>query len=495
MMINLRKIWHALTNMSALDLRSLAFMRIALGSVLLFDLTQYASLATFYLADSGFANRVEFLSKQANAWNWSLLYTSGSDIFIYLFLTWHAVTLLLFVIGYKTRWQTFFLWVQIVSLHNRNWTVTNGGDDLIRCCLLLLVFLPLGARWSWDSKNKSNNDERYHSLMNFVLFVQISIMYIASALLKNHPWWNVDFSAMHYVLNLDLFVRPFGVWLKNFPSLISPLTAGAYYFEIYGPYILFLGFFTTCWNFSRYFLVISFVAFHLAIDCMLNVGTFPYFAMALWTAFLPSHFWNSLKPQLHAVQEFFTKIYHHLTTFIKPIHLPKFSHSILAAFFLFNLLYWPLSDSKIGLWPATSNIFFQTTNRWLATYQNWYLFAPYPKVDNVWYEIIGELSSKNEVDLFRLIPRQHPINAEEVHQYYHIEKWRKILLKMETTPLYQNWLAQYYCKHWHEIAGKKFSNDTLMTVKILSHNLITAPRGIASGQRSENVIISHNCSN
>ena len=104
-----------------LDLRSLAALRIVLGLVLLFDFFTFLPIAQFYLSDQGFVSRVDFLSEQANPWNWSLLYISGDSIFVYGFLFWHFLSLIFFIAGYKTRLHTFLIWIQIVSLHNRDW--------------------------------------------------------------------------------------------------------------------------------------------------------------------------------------------------------------------------------------------------------------------------------------------------------------------------------------------------------------------------------------
>ena len=180
-----------------LDYRSLAALRIGLGLIFIFDLFNFLGFADFYLSDQGFVSRLNFLQHEANPWNWSLLYTSGDYRFLYIFLTWHFITLILFVLGYKTKWQTFFLWIQIVSLHNRNWVVLNGGDDLVRCCLILLIFLPLGAAFSLDSKDKINNGEQTStSIFNLALFLQLSIMYVASAIFKNHNFWNKEFISL-----------------------------------------------------------------------------------------------------------------------------------------------------------------------------------------------------------------------------------------------------------------------------------------------------------
>ncbi len=490
-----------------LDYRSLALLRILLGLVLIYDLFTYIHIAEFYLSDQGFVSRIDFLKEQANPWNWSVLYTSGTPFFVYLFLLWHFISLCCFILGYKTKLHTFFIWVQIVSLHNRNWTVLNGGDELVRCCFLLLIFLPLGKAFSLDQQKSSNPDNSVittNSFFNLALFIQLSIMYVSSAIFKNHPIWNKDYTALHYALNLDLFVRPAGIWLRNQDFLIQPMTAFAYYFELLGPALILLGILKPLWNLSRYLVVISFIAFHLFIDTVLNVGTFPYFAIALWVAFLPSHFWE--KTNIHDTFQIFVKRFlklkksftQSLLSFASKLKLKQVQTILfngLGIFLIFNLLYWPVKDPnfRFNIGQEYYPTFFQKTNRWLATYQDWHLFAPYPKIDNLWMEITGTLENGKKVDLYRLRPKDKNLTAEEVQKHYSFEKWRKILLKVENSKLHQEWLSNYYCKNWNQLAQDKFDNQPLKFVTINAHHQITQGRGIASVDRNEQSISSYFC--
>jgi len=489
-----------------LDLRSLAALRVALGFILFYDLLTFLPMAEFYLSDQGFVTRLDFLKEQANPWNWSILYITGSSYFLYAFLGWHFVTLLLFIVGYKTRWQTFFIWIQIVSLHNRNWVVLNGGDELVRCCFILLIFLPLGAIYSWDQYHKKNDSPPTmlvtNSFFNLAIFLQLSIMYVSSAIFKNHPIWNRDYSALHYALNLDLFVRPAGLWLRNQDLLIQPLTAFAYYFELFAPLLIILGIIRPLWNFSRYLLVISFITFHLFIDTILSVGTFPYFAIAIWLAFLPSHFWENCKID-HQVYRFFRKIHQFLKQgkilslhfFHKTIFLRRILFNTLAVFFIVNLLYWPLKDKnfRFDVGQKYYPSFFQQTNRWLATYQDWHLFAPFPKIDNLWMEVTGTLNDGTKVDLYRLKSKDNKLSAKEVQTYYSVEKWRKIFLKLENSKIHQDWLSDYYCKEWQKLSKGQFDNQSLKLVTINAYHQITQGRGFASEARKEQLVSSYVC--
>lgn len=472
-----------------LDTRSLALMRIALGLVLIYDTCNYWNLADFFFSDNGFLPLKTFLEHEANPWTWSLLFINGSSWFLKLFLTWHLLTIIFFIIGYNTRLNTFLLWLQIVSIHNRNWAILNGGDDLVRCCLIILIFLPLGSRCSIDainSKRRAKDLTTSHtSFINIAFFMQIFIMYYASAIFKNHPIWNQDYSALYYALQLDLFSRELGQWLKPHYKILQVLTAGAYYFELYGGFIILLGLFKNLYTLSRYLIVISFITFHLLIDQLLDIGVFPFYAIALWTAFLPSNFWNNTYNTYNTIKQN-SAIWKPQKLFTKSIQL------MFATFLITNLLFWPMADSDWNGWLVGHETFFRTTNRWLHTYQNWHLFAPYPKKNNVWFAIDG-VNTKGEVfDLYQMKKRRSPLTAQEVQQYYKVEKWRKVFLKAETDPRYAQWLSNFYCEQASTGQLKIPGLDHLENVTVKAYFSTNYDRYMA-GQREEKVLSTSSC--
>jgi len=497
----------------SLDLRSLSLMRIALGLVLIYDLCSFWPLSNFYLSDEGFIPAKKFLELEAHSWTWSILFINSSVIAVQSFLVFHLLTILSFLFGYRTRLSTFLLWVEIVSLHNRNWSVLNGGDDLIRCILLILIILPLGKCFSLDhyflknSVNKRSHDPKDHnfldyripsynhySFINLAFFVQLAIMYLASAIFKNHPYWNQEYSALYYALSLDLFVRDFGLYIRSFYPLTQFLTFSAYYIEYFGTFILLLGFFKKFFVLSRYLIVICFISFHLGIDSMLNVGTFPYFAICLWISFLPGEFWtflntskkydflNSFNPTLTPLAVSNNSVKRQ-SLFLQIIL--KFNHFLLGTFLVLNTLFWSVNDKDWDQWGIGGKDFWRTTNRWLHTYQNWHLFAPYPKTNNIWFEMEGIGLNGEQIDLFKNIPRSASMNQQEIRDSYQIEKWRKILMKIETDKRYGEWLAQYYCKNKDNITELK-------SVIIYSFNSINTGRNIAS-QREKKVLTQSSC--
>ncbi len=285
-----------------LDLRSLAATRILLGLFLFKDFIEIIPHIKMFYTRDGFIPLSEGFQTVFQNWSWSLLYMNDAPLFVYGFFFVYAILLLFFIFGYRTQCVTFLLWVFIVSIHNRNWMGLNSGDDLVRCSLLILTFLPLGAKYSVDEAftNKKNINQSHNSIWNVTLFVQLAAMYITSALHKTDPAWNQDFSALARALQLDAFTTPLADIIKGFPSLLKAMTFITYYAEKYLIFLFFLGAISRVKNLTRWITIGTFVLIHLGIFIFMNVGNFPLYAIALWFAFMPGSFWKIITYSKHS---------------------------------------------------------------------------------------------------------------------------------------------------------------------------------------------------
>ena len=119
--------------------------------------------------------------------------------------------------------------VMIISMHNRNIILENGGDLVLNNFLILTLFLPLGAAISIDSLKKSLsrysdstpkslNDgnftyqgapRSYWGLAYFAILLQLSIIYIFNYINKDGSTWEQG-TSLYYLYNLDLFFASTG---------------------------------------------------------------------------------------------------------------------------------------------------------------------------------------------------------------------------------------------------------------------------------------------
>ena len=126
-----------------LDYRSLALYRCLMGLIVISDVVyRLPDLVNFY-TDVGLVPRSIFVSEMGMPWSLSFHLANGSLSFAVLMFAIHFLFGLMLVFGYKTRWAMIGAYLMTVSVHNRNWLVNNGGDDILRAILFISIFLPL----------------------------------------------------------------------------------------------------------------------------------------------------------------------------------------------------------------------------------------------------------------------------------------------------------------------------------------------------------------
>lgn len=546
-----------LKNTFALDLRSLALYRFLIGLVVMADvLYRWEDLAHFY-TDFGIIPRSIFINELSMPWSLSFHLGNGSYGFTVVMFSLHLIFGLMLVFGYKTRWAILGAYFMTVSVHNRNWLVNNGGDDVLRAILFYSIFLPLNKRFSLDSSlsNERRGENRYLSTWGFVFFLQVFCIYFVSYILKDSPIWRSDFSAFFYSSRLDIFATPLGVWLRNFPSFGSIITFLSVYLEWLGPIIFIFSFvFGRHWWKTRVILVVLFILFHFGIFLTMNIGLFTFICESIWIMFLPSQFWDQLETHfkskkydqmviyydaecgfcfkaVRGLREFFlfnsvviktaqenNSIYndmkskhswvtvnekgerffyfeaflellrhspwgrflipilkirpiflvgeflykwvsHHRPTMGKLTQFLQFSEQknelkilkwVVQGFGIFifiTLLVWNLTTIKKYNFKSP---FFQTVSRWLHIYQEWNMFAPYPKQDNIWVEVPGVLSDGSEIELITGSSDVYSIKDQAFYQSIKNEHWRKFYLNMSEKSDYARYYAGYLCRLWND---------------------------------------------
>ena len=280
------------------DLRSLAALRIGVALVLILDLCQRASDLEAHYSDFGVAPRSLVIDNLDSRWFVSLHLLSGAwQVQALLFLL-AGVLAGALLIGYRTGIATVGSWILCVSLNARNFHVVGGGDMLLRAVLFWSMFLPLGAYYSVDrawARFAGKLPKRIVSWGTAAFAAQILALYWFSVLGKSGAEWWREGSAVYYALSIDYIVTPLGQWLLHLPPPVLRLaTRSVLAFEIVGPLLLFVPWFTGP---VRTLAVFGFVALHLVFLFTLLVGLFPLIAIVSMLFFLPSWFWDGLLPQ------------------------------------------------------------------------------------------------------------------------------------------------------------------------------------------------------
>ncbi len=402
-------------NVFAIDTRSLAVFRIAIAAVVLGDLAWRAPDISFFLTDSGALPRAELWRLDQNPYAWSVHALGGSWAWQAFLMLVQAAAAVALGVGWRTRWATVITWVLVVSLQTRNFQILQGGDVLLRCLLFWAMFLPLGARWSVDSRRTATYPEsagvsRVCSAASVALVVQIAGLYLCSGLLKWHPAWHTEGSALWYALHLDQFATPFGRWLRGHETWLPWLGRGALALELLGPFL------ALCpWRneWCQGVAVIAFMGFHLGLMMCLELGLFPYVCWAAWTVLVPATWWNrllpdsALDPQLRSVPPWWRE-----TALLM----------LLAYVILWNAR--TVSFERVAqIFPRSANVVLEVPR----LDQMWSMFAPYPLRDDGWYVAAASLSDGQRVDLITWLP---PDERQPPGPPYATERWRKYLMNL-----------------------------------------------------------------
>ncbi|MFO1501578.1 MAG: HTTM domain-containing protein [Verrucomicrobiota bacterium] len=280
----------------AIDLRSLAAFRIAIGGLLLADLAIRAGDLGAMYTDEGMFSRVEICRRVSTIWNWSFHFGGGTWNYQALLFGLAAVLALALLAGLETRLATIGSWLMLVSLHHRVPPILSGADLLLRMLLFWGMFLPLGGRWSldrWRRKRGGDNSTDTSqgpvlSVASAAILLQMALMYLFSAIFKSNSVWfrgETIAGAMAH----DFYASPVGAYLLQFPRLLMGLTWATLLLEWIAPVLMFVPKWTGP---LRIGCVAALAALHVGIAICLEVDLFSPVSMAGLLLFLPTTFWR-----------------------------------------------------------------------------------------------------------------------------------------------------------------------------------------------------------
>ncbi|HLQ77045.1 MAG TPA: HTTM domain-containing protein, partial [Terriglobia bacterium] len=281
-----------LRNMFGLDYRSLALLRIGLGTLILCNLYVSAGDLRAFYTDEGLLPRSLLLSNFGRVF--SLHMAGGSMAFAITIFAVQAVLALLMIAGYRTRIVTIASYVLLVSLQARNPLLIFGADIALRICFFWAMFLPLNRRFSLDAavgRVSLPETSTYFRIPGIAYLVQFAAIYLFSGLLKTGAAWKVDHTAVSYALSLEIWRRPLGAWLNQFDSLTTWLTRMTPSAEIYGPLLLIL----PVWSaWGRILGFALFAGLQIGFNACMQMGLFGPVMIVVSFALLPAEFWTYL---------------------------------------------------------------------------------------------------------------------------------------------------------------------------------------------------------
>jgi len=495
-----------------LEVRSLAFLRIGLGFVLLCDLLFRSQFLTAHYTDAGALPRTlrkgMGLSETcvAPAWQLSLHMLSGSPQWQAFLFVLAAIVAVALLVGYRTRLATIASWALLVSLHARNPVVLNGGDDLLRCGLFWAMLLPLGKVWSLDAKcaqstrqksfaAASDNgierdvDGRLISFATVGLILQLYCMYWFTAILKWDPSWRVDMTAVHYALSYDHFTTRLGYWLLNYPNVLWWLTLGTIILEFFGPIVLLL----PIWNRKlRIIVPILFIGLHVGLAATMQLGLFPVICGLFWTALLPGECWDRVsaffdphfqrqdrKLRLYqpgdqsivpfndqpdngtdATNEVRQKWIYELRWIkriydLRRFYEPKWIYYGTQALAVYCILFMVWQNTvrlEGGIHADVPNGLVRIIGRSAQLNQYWSMFSPAPPKHGGWLVIKGTLTDGSQVNLLNHDEGLEDERPTLISSTYPSQRWRKNLMTLfeRHSPHNREGTCDYLVRRWNE---------------------------------------------
>jgi len=227
---------------------------------------------------------------------------------LYVIMMIAAVT---FTLGLRANFSALILFLCVTSFHHRNLLIFNSGHTLMRVCLFLMMFGPIGKMYSIDSWFANWHRPRFADreaerdalaegeeleprtidvaqnsppilcrpwTQNLLRF-QIALVYAQSTLAKmdGETWWNG--TAVYYANRMEDF--------SKFPIPFIFDRMLGYQIATWATLAIEIALWTLIWvKELRYYVLVLGVLLHLGIDWTMNLPIFEHLMIASYVLFL-----------------------------------------------------------------------------------------------------------------------------------------------------------------------------------------------------------------
>ncbi|MFD9394422.1 HTTM domain-containing protein [Streptomyces sp. NPDC060000] len=306
-------VWDLLTG-RPVSLYGVSVLRIGYGLLyLIFLLREFPHRDEIWGPGSAWTPALAQQLFEQTGW-FSVLVLSDSRAYFELCYVLALVTAALFLLGWRTRVLSVLFAVVVTSFHSRAIFMTDGGDNLVLLMSLYLVLTACGRRWSLDARRDRLKSVRagdvpeptrspfshqlrdarttlitvVHNCGMFVIAVQVCFLYGSAGLYKvQGASWGGG-TALHYVLNLELF-RPWPAF-SHFVDEHTLVVAVAGYMtvllQVAFPFVLF--------GRLKYPVLAMLLGMHIGIAVLMGLPLFSGAMIVADAVFLPDRFYTFL---------------------------------------------------------------------------------------------------------------------------------------------------------------------------------------------------------
>lgn len=405
----------------AIDIRALAVLRIAMGLILILEVISHSVQADLLFSDQGILTRA--LNRQyVGDGYWSLYWINGAGNYAQMLLIITGLAAASFMLGFQTRVMSVVCLLLLWSLQVRNPLILTGGGVLLRMLFFWSVFLPMGVIWSVDASRAEERPERFSvsSVASAGMLLQVVFMYFFTGLAKLNPFW-LDGESISYAMQLEMSVKPLGVWLQSWPGLMKYGTWAVLVAELLTLPVMFL---PRLFQFNRGCLMAFFWLMHLAIWLTMSIGTFSLTAMAAWIIFIPSDIWSA---------QFGDPVGHGRSDDDEVDWFARLAQVVCGLF----LIYITVQNIANAMGPQTASRLssLEQFGRTTMTIQQFHMFAR-PPFFSPWFEYTATLESGERADLFSHRHKNPGNKPDSVYDYLGTQTWRRLHWNLITNPLY-----------------------------------------------------------
>lgn len=430
----------------AIDLRSLASFRIAIGALLLIDHVQRLGFLRLLFTDQGYLPRQGILEIFGPSIRWTSLHlhTGRSVELQAIMLCVGMIAALAYMLGYKTRVATVVSWLLFISLNRRIPSSCYGFDDIMRLMLFWSFFLPTAAVWSIDSRNQqAPHQGKVCSAGTVAILLQVCSIYWFTAVWKcQHPDWYGG-AALRHALQMEDVGRPLASWVADLSWLTVPATYATLVGELLIPCVALSPWRNTM---SRIIAIAFMWGLHLGIWILLSIGLLPPICLAYWLLFVPTEAWNALGARFGQQPVGEDKWFrsHHFAESGPAVKI--LIGVLLVQITTYNVLDLPQARQAGIPFPRA----FQRLTQLMRIDQSWSLYSS-PRGPDGWLAMPAHLADGSTFDTWLngpVVSDSKPASIPSTFRYYRIKMLLRASLASRDLAVW-NWVARRVALDWN----------------------------------------------
>ncbi|MEU1040951.1 HTTM domain-containing protein [Streptomyces sp. NPDC005551] len=307
----IRRAWALLTD-RPVSLYAVSVLRIGYGSLyLVFLLREFPHRDEIWGPGSPWTPALARQLFDQTGWV-SVLTLSDSRLYFELCYAAALVICVLFLLGWRTRAVSVLFAVVVASFHARAIYMTDGGDNLVLLMAVYLTLTACGRRWSLDAgrarrRPAGNTRVRWpggavpelrearrtivtavHNCGLLVIALQVCFLYGAAGLYKvQGGTWGAG-TALHYVLNLELFQSWPAVshWADGQAATLAVAGYLTVLLQVAFPFVLF--------GRLKYPVLAMLLGMHTGIAVLMGLPLFSGAMIIADAVFLPDRFYTAV---------------------------------------------------------------------------------------------------------------------------------------------------------------------------------------------------------